>query len=233
MNNVLNHVAIIMDGNGRWAKKQNKERTYGHFHGVEKVREIAIAANDESIKVLTLYAFSTENWKRPMQEVDYLMQLPALFFSRYLKELMEKNIKIEAIGDLTPFPENTKKVLLNAINETSHNTGMILVFAMNYGGRTEIVEAAKKYHEAVVSGKMTKVLDENEFEKFLMTGTYPAVDRCNRTSGEQRLSNFLLWQLAYAELIFTETAWPDLSVEEFKHLLAVGSGRERRFGGLV
>ena len=233
MNNVLNHVAIIMDGNGRWAKKQNKERTYGHFHGVEKVREIAIAANDESIKVLTLYAFSTENWKRPMQEVDYLMQLPALFFSRYLKELMEKNIKIEAIGDLTPFPENTKKVLLNAINETSHNTGMILVFAMNYGGRTEIVEAAKKYHEAVVSGKMTKVLDENEFEKFLMTGTYPAVDLCIRTSGEQRLSNFLLWQLAYAELIFTETAWPDLSVEEFKHLLAVGSGRERRFGGLV
>jgi len=233
MSNALNHVAIIMDGNGRWAKKQNQERTYGHFHGVEKVREIAIAANDESIKVLTLYAFSTENWKRPIQEVDYLMQLPSMFFSRYLKELMEKNIKIETIGDLAPFPENTKKVLLNAIKETSHNTGMILVFAMNYGGRIEIVEAAKKFHEAVSSGKMKDELTEQSFEQFLMTNSYPAVDLCIRTSGEQRLSNFLLWQLAYAELIFTETPWPDLSVEEFKHLLAVGSGRERRFGGLV
>lgn len=233
MTSALNHVAIIMDGNGRWAKKQNKERTYGHFHGVEKVREIAMAANDESVKVLTLYAFSTENWKRPIQEVDYLMQLPSLFFSRYLKELMEKNIKIETIGELSPFPENTKKVLLNAISETSHNTGMILVFAMNYGGRTEIVEAAKKYHEAMVSGKMTETLDESNFEQFLMTKDYPQVDLCIRTSGEQRLSNFLLWQLAYTELIFTETAWPELSVDEFKHLLAVGSGRERRFGGLV
>jgi undecaprenyl diphosphate synthase len=233
MSNALNHVAIIMDGNGRWAKKQNQERTYGHFHGVEKVRDIAIAANDESIKVLTLYAFSTENWKRPIQEVDYLMQLPSMFFSRYLKELMEKNIKIETIGDLAPFPENTKKVLLNAIKETSHNTGMILVFAMNYGARTEIVEAAKKYHEAVSSGKMKDELTEQGFEQFLMTSSYPPVDLCIRTSGEQRLSNFLLWQLAYAELIFTETPWPDLSVDEFKHLLAVGSGRERRFGGLV
>jgi undecaprenyl diphosphate synthase len=229
----LNHVAIIMDGNGRWAKKQNKERTFGHFHGVEKVREIAMAANEEDIKVLTLYAFSTENWKRPLQEVEYLMQLPSLFFSRYLKELMEKNIKIETIGDLTPFPDKTKKVLLNAISETSHNTGMILVFAMNYGGRTEIVEAAKKYHEAVNSGAMTESLTETNFEQFLMTREYSAVDLCIRTSGEQRLSNFLLWQLAYAELIFTETAWPELSVEEFKGLLSVGATRERRFGGIV
>ena len=233
MPTALNHVAIIMDGNGRWAKKQNKERTFGHFHGVEKVREIAMAANDEAIKVLTLYAFSTENWKRPIQEVDYLMQLPALFFSRYLKELMEKNIKIETIGDLTPFPENTKRVLLNAIEETSHNTGMILVFAMNYGGRTEIVEAAKKYHEAKASGKMTDDLNETNFEQFLMTRSYPAVDLCIRTSGEQRLSNFLLWQLAYSELIFTETAWPELTVDEFKLLLDSGASRERRFGGLV
>lgn len=233
MPTALNHVAIIMDGNGRWAKKQNQERTFGHFHGVEKVREIAMAANDEGIKVLTLYAFSTENWKRPLQEVEYLMSLPAMFFSRYLKELMEKNIKIEAIGDLMPFPENTKRVLLNAIEETSHNTGMILVFAMNYGGRTEIVEAAKKYHDAVVNGIMKDPLTEANFEQFLMTRSYPAVDLCIRTSGEQRLSNFLLWQLAYAELIFTPTAWPELSVEEFKQLLDSGSNRERRFGGLV
>jgi undecaprenyl diphosphate synthase len=229
----LNHVAIIMDGNGRWAKKQNQERTFGHFHGVEKVREIAMAANDEGIKVLTLYALSTENWKRPLQEVDYLMQLPAMFFSKYLKELMEKNIKIETIGDLIPFPDNTKKVLLNAINETSHNTGMILVFAMNYGGRTEIVEAAKKYHDAVINGSMKDILTESNFEQFLMTKDYPPVDLCIRTSGEQRLSNFLLWQLAYSELVFTMTAWPELSVEEFKDLLKVGMGRERRFGGLI
>jgi len=233
MPTALNHVAIIMDGNGRWAKKQNQERTFGHFHGVEKVREIAMAANDEGIKVLTLYAFSTENWKRPLQEVEYLMSLPAMFFSKYLKELMEKNIKIEAIGDLNPFPENTKRVLLNAIDETSHNTGMILVFAMNYGGRTEIVEAAKKYHEAVVSGTLKETLNENNFEQFLMTRNYPPVDLCIRTSGEQRLSNFLLWQMAYAELIFTQTAWPELSVEEFRDLLDTGMHRERRFGGLV
>jgi undecaprenyl diphosphate synthase len=222
-----------MDGNGRWAKKQNQERTFGHFHGVEKVREISMAANDEGIKVLTLYAFSTENWKRPLQEVDYLMQLPAMFFSKYLKELMEKNIKIETIGDLSPFPENTKKVLLNAIDETSHNTGMILVFAMNYGGRTEIVEAAKSYHNAVLNGSMKEPLTEANFEQFLMTKNYPPVDLCIRTSGEQRLSNFLLWQLAYSELVFTITAWPELSVEEFKDLLKLGLSRERRFGGLV
>ena len=229
----LNHVAIIMDGNGRWAKKQNQERTFGHFHGVEKVREISMAANDEGIKVLTLYAFSTENWKRPLQEVEYLMQLPAIFFSKYLKELMDKNIRIETIGDLAPFPENTKKVLINAIDETSHNTGMILVFAMNYGGRTEIVEAAKKYQIAVMNGSMKGPLTEDNFEQFLMTKDYPPLDLCIRTSGEQRLSNFLLWQLAYSELVFTMTAWPELSVEEFKDLLKVGLSRERRFGGLV
>jgi undecaprenyl diphosphate synthase len=233
MTSSLNHVAIIMDGNGRWAKKQNQERTFGHFHGVEKVREISMAANDEGIKVLTLYAFSTENWKRPLKEVDYLMQLPAMFFSKYLKELMEKNIRIETIGDLNPFPENTKKVLLNAINETSHNTGMILVFAMNYGGRTEIVEAAKSYHNAILNGSMKEPLTEANFEQFLMTKSYPPVDLCIRTSGEQRLSNFLLWQLAYSELVFTMTAWPELSVEEFKDLLKLGLSRERRYGGLV
>ncbi len=233
MSVALNHVAIIMDGNGRWAKKQNKERTFGHFHGVEKVREMAIAANEEGIKVLTLYAFSTENWKRPVQEVEYLMQLPSLFFSKYLKELMSKNIKIETIGDLIPFPENTKKVLLNAIAETSHNTGMILVFAMNYGGRKEIIDAAEKYHLAKISGSMIELLTESNFEQFLMTKNYPPVDLCIRTSGEQRLSNFLLWQLAYSELIFTDTAWPELSVEEFRALLLKGSDRERRYGGLV
>lgn len=228
----LRHVAIIMDGNGRWAKKQNQVRTFGHFHGVDKVREIAIAANSIGVEVLTLYAFSTENWKRPLEEVDYLMQLPALFFNKFLQELMEKNIKIQSIGDLTPFPTATKTVMLNAIQATSQNTGMVLVFAMNYGGRDEIVRAAKAYAADVQSQKRENSLTEAEFEKYLMTAAYPPVDVCIRTSGEQRLSNFLLWQLAYAELVFTPSAWPELSAEEFISLLDEGGRRERRFGGL-
>ena len=232
MTQALRHVAIIMDGNGRWAKKQNQVRTFGHFHGVDKVREIAIAANALGLEVLTLYAFSTENWKRPLEEVDYLMQLPALFFTKFLKELMEKNIRIETIGDLTPFPTATKSVLMNAIEATSHNTGMVLVFAMNYGGRDEIVRAAQAYASEVVSGQRSQSLTESEFEHYLMTAKYPPVDVCIRTSGEQRLSNFLLWQLAYAELVFTPSAWPELSSDEFVALLNEGSRRERRFGGL-
>lgn len=228
----LRHVAIIMDGNGRWAKKQNQARTFGHFRGVDKVREIAIAANSIGIEVLTLYAFSTENWKRPLEEVDYLMQLPALFFNKFLAELMEKNIRIKTIGDLTPFPEATKTVLTNAIRSTSRNTGMSLVFAMNYGGRDEIVRAAQAYAAEVKSNHRHNSLTESEFEEFLMTADYPPVDVCIRTSGEQRLSNFLLWQLAYAELVFTPLAWPELNAETFLGLLEEAARRNRRFGGL-
>ncbi len=233
MNQTLRHVAIIMDGNGRWAKKQQQARTFGHFHGVDKVREIAIAANEVGLEVLTLYAFSTENWKRPIEEVNYLMQLPAVFFSKFLSELMEKNIRIQTIGDLAPFPEATKTVLVNAISSTAANTGMTLVFAMNYGGRDELVRAAKAYAEDVRDGKRTNSITEVEFEHYLMTRDYPPVDLCIRTSGEQRLSNFLLWQLAYAELVFTPLAWPELTAKEFVELLNEGSRRERRFGGLV
>ena len=233
MDQTLQHVAIIMDGNGRWAKKQHQARTFGHFHGVDKVREIAIAANDQGIHVLTLYAFSTENWKRPIEEVDYLMQLPAVFFSKFLAELMEKNIRIQTIGDLTPFPEATKSVLLNAIKTTAQNTGMTLVFAMNYGGRDELVRAARAYAADVSSGHRSNAITESEFESYLMTREYPPVDLCIRTSGEQRLSNFLLWQLAYAELVFTPLAWPELTAQDFVKLLNEGSRRERRFGGIV
>lgn len=232
MNPALRHVAIIMDGNGRWAKRQNQARTFGHFRGVDKVREIAIAANSFGIEVLTLYAFSTENWKRPLEEVDYLMQLPTLFFNKFLEELMEKNIRIQTIGDLTPFPEATKTVLMNAIQSTSQNTGMILVFAMNYGGRDEIVRAAQAYAADVRSDHRQNSLTESEFENYLMTALYPPVDICIRTSGEQRLSNFLLWQLAYAELVFTPLAWPELTSENFLALLEEGARRDRRYGGL-
>lgn len=228
----LKHVAIIMDGNGRWAKQHHKIRTFGHLHGTEKVREIAIAANDDGIQVLTLYAFSTENWKRPAKEVEYLMGLPAVFFDRYLKELMDKNIKIESIGNMAEIPPNTRDVLLSAIKQTQQNTGMILCFAMNYGSRNEIVNAAKQYHQAVIQNKIREDINEAEFESFLMTNHYPPVDLCIRTSGEQRLSNFLLWQIAYAELVFTPTTWPDFSASELHEIFVNVSQRERRFGGL-
>lgn len=223
------HVAIIMDGNGRWAKKQNQIRTFGHQQGTEKVRDIAIAANDLGIKVLTLYAFSTENWKRPKEEVEFLMKLPDVFFNRFLKELMEKNICIQSIGELSAFPEDTRLVLERAIEATSKNTGMILCFAMNYGARREIVLAA----EAWAKQKREDItLTEEQFSKLLMTHEYPEVDVCIRTSGEQRLSNFLLWQLAYAELVFEDKAWPEFMAEDLKRILTEVSQRDRRFGGL-
>lgn len=226
------HVALIMDGNGRWAKAQNKIRTFGHLQGSEKVREIAIAANDLNIEVLTLYAFSTENWKRPKDEVDYLMALPDVFFKKFLKELMDKNIRIQTIGELEAFPDSTRNVLLRAIQQTSHNTGMILCFAMNYGGQRELFLAAQHYHQAIVDGIISKDITLSEFEQFLMTREYPPVDLCIRTSGEQRLSNFLLWQLAYAELVFEPCAWPELTADHFKEIVLEAQKRDRRFGGL-
>ncbi len=226
------HVAIIMDGNGRWAKAQNKERTFGHQEGSEKVREIAIAANDLGIEVLTLYAFSTENWKRPKEEVDFLMKLPDVFFKRFLKELMDKNIRIQSIGELSAFPDSTRDVLERAIKTTSTNTGMILNFAMNYGGRREITLAAQKYAQAVLDMKQDIDISEEDFNQYMMTKDYPDVDVCIRTSGETRLSNFLLWQLAYAELVFEPTPWPAFSADLFKSILADVAQRDRRFGGL-
>lgn len=226
------HVAIIMDGNGRWAKAQQKERTFGHQQGSEKVREIAIAANDLGIEVLTLYAFSTENWKRPKEEVDFLMKLPDVFFNRFLKELMDKNIRIQTIGELDAFPDSTRDVLLRAIAATRNNTGMILCFAMNYGAKREIVLAAQAYHQAVTDGIMEAEITEIQFEQFLMTKDYPPVDVCIRTSGEQRLSNFLMWQLAYAELVFDPIPWPDFTASHFKDVVLDVQRRDRRFGGL-
>ena len=226
------HVAIIMDGNGRWAKKQNQVRTYGHEKGSENVREIAIAANDLGIEVLTLYAFSTENWKRPKEEVDFLMALPDVFFKRFLKELMEKNIRIESIGELEAFPDHTRKVLQRAINETSKNTGMILCFAMNYGARREIILAAEAYAKSKQVDQDHHSLTEQEFESYLMTHRYPPLDLCIRTSGEMRISNFLLWQLAYAELVFDSTPWPEFTRERFIRVVEDAQKRDRRFGGL-
>lgn len=227
METTCRHVAIIMDGNGRWAKKQNQKRTFGHLSGSENVRNIALAANKLNIKVLTLYAFSTENWKRPLEEVDYLMKLPEVFFNRFMDELMREGIKIMAIGDLSRFPANTRRVLLSAIEKTKNNQGLVLNFAMNYGGRDEIIRAVKK----IIEEKITDI-DEQSFEKYLMTAGLPPVDLMIRTSGEQRISNFLLWQLAYSELIFTDVSWPEFKEDDLADAIRQFESRNRRFGGL-
>ncbi len=228
----IRHVAIIMDGNGRWAQKQKRERTYGHYQGVENVRNIAIMANKLDIAVLTLYAFSTENWRRPIEEVNYLMKLPEVFFNRFLDELMKENIRIKMIGDYNLIPEDTTKVLQAAINKTAHNTGMILNFAMNYGGKQEILAAVNSCIQDMVELNSLQEIDEAQFNSYLDTGDLPDVDLMIRTGKEYRISNFLLWKLAYAELTFTDEPWPEFTPELFKKIIDDFYQRERRFGGL-
>ena len=232
MEEKIRHVAIIMDGNGRWAKKQGKVRTAGHYQGVENVRNIAIAANDLGVEVLTVFAFSTENWKRPEEEVSYLMKLPSVFFKRFLKELMEKNIRITMIGEMDQIPKETTKVLQAAIDDTKANTGMILNFAMNYGVRREIVLAAQAYARDVRDGKASDTISDEQFGQYLMGAQFPPLDLLIRTSGEYRISNFLLWEIAYAEMIFVDEAWPEFTPELLKQCLDQFKQRDRRFGGV-
>lgn len=220
------HVAIIMDGNGRWATKQKKERTFGHYYGSERVRDIALTALSVGVEALTLYAFSTENWKRPQKEIDYLMKLPAVFFDKFLNELMEKGISVRVIGDLSRIPEKTRKVMINAVEKTSGNQKLILNFALNYGSRDEIVRAV---NTLVTSGQQ---ITEETLDNALDTSGLPEVDLLIRTGGDKRLSNYLLWQLAYAELMFVEDTWPQFSNERFIECLESFGSRERRFGGL-
>lgn len=225
------HIAIIMDGNGRWAKKRGMPRTFGHKEGAQNIRRIALAANKRGIKALTCYAFSTENWKRPEDEVSYLCKLPRLFFDQYLKDLMENNIRIAFIGELQAFPLDTQNVINSAIEKTKNNTGLILSFAINYGGQREILLAAKAYADDVLNGRANDI-DEAGFSQYLMTKDFPEVDLMIRTSGELRISNFLLWQLAYSELIFTEVAWPDFNEQELDACIEEFNKRNRRFGGV-
>ena len=228
--NSLNHLAIIMDGNGRWAKKNNLPRTAGHYKGVEVIRDITIHCNQLGIKCLTVYAFSTENWKRSEQEVSYIMSLPKVFVDSYLKELMENNVKLMMIGDKTRLPKETRDILEYAIDKTKNNTGLILNFAVNYGGRDEIVRAARKYAQDYKDGKVLDI-NEESFKDYLYTKDLPEVDLLIRTSNEQRLSNYLLYQLAYSEFIFTETLWPDFSAEELDKCIKEYELRKRNFGG--
>ncbi|MEJ8735833.1 isoprenyl transferase [Erysipelotrichaceae bacterium HCN-30851] len=226
------HIAVIMDGNGRWAKKRGLPRTAGHKQGAENIRKIAIACNDLGVKALTCYAFSTENWKRPEDEVDYLCKLPKLFFNRYLAELKKNNIRVTFLGEIERFPLETQNVITTAVSETQDNTGLILCLAVNYGGRREITLAARKYAQDVMDGKIDNTIEEDAFGSYMMTQGLPELDLMIRTSGELRISNFLLWQLAYAELIFTPVAWPDFDAEELNKAIDEYNHRNRRFGGL-
>lgn len=226
MTTMLKHVAIIMDGNGRWAKRQQKERTFGHYYGSENVRAIALEALDLGVEMITLYAFSTENWRRPQKEIDYLMRLPKVFFDKFLNELNEKGIRICTIGDLSRIPQRTRDVMDRAVALTKNNQKLILNFALNYGGRDEIVRAVNQAIDAKVH------VDEISFATHLDTHGYPEVDMLIRTGGDARLSNFLLWQLAYAELVFLDMEWPQFGREDFKKCVLEFGKRERRFGGL-
>ncbi len=227
------HVAIIMDGNGRWAKKRNLPRVAGHHEGMKTVREIARIANRLGVKVLTLYAFSTENWKRPKLEVDFLMRLPGEFLSTYLTELIEENVRVEMIGDLSLLPNHTKKAIQKAIEATKENDGMVLNFAMNYGSRSEIVRCTQELVKKAAKGEIHwEDINEEVINTHLMTAHLPEPDLLIRTSGEVRLSNFMLWQLAYAEFSFTDVLWPDFDghclVKEIKEF----QSRNRRFGSV-
>ncbi|NCU16500.1 isoprenyl transferase [Pallidibacillus pasinlerensis] len=227
------HVAIIMDGNGRWAKKRSLPRVAGHHEGMKVVRKITILANDLGIETLTMFAFSTENWKRPKTEVDYLMNLPEEFLKIYLPELIEKNVKVQMIGDRTQIPKHTLRAVDKAIDDTKDNDGLILNFALNYGSRAEILHAVKEIALDIKNGKIVEEnISEELFSNYLMTKNLPDPDLLIRTSGEIRLSNFMLWQLAYTEFCFTNVLWPDFNEEEFLNAIEQYQKRSRRFGGI-
>lgn len=227
------HVAIIMDGNGRWAKNRGMPRIAGHKEGMGVVKKIVRYASDTGIKVLTLYAFSTENWKRPKNEVEFLMKLPVDFLNTYLPELIERNVRVQTIGDFDALPPHTKKAVQEAIDRTSQNDGLILNFALNYGSRAEMVHAVKRISKKVQDGDLEVTeIDEDLFGSELFTSDLWEPDLLIRTSGEQRLSNFLLWQLAYAEFWFTEVYWPDFTENHFEKALYDYQNRKRRYGGV-
>nr|WP_263313497.1 isoprenyl transferase [Mammaliicoccus sp. Marseille-Q6498] len=230
---VPDHIAIIMDGNGRWAKNKKMPRIKGHYEGMQTVKKITRKANDLGIKYLTLYAFSTENWSRPEDEVKYLMKLPGDFLKTFLPELIEKNVKVTTIGFTEKLPKHTKRAIEEAIEQTKDNTGLNLVFALNYGGRAEIVNAVKELYHEVEDGRLSiDELDEDHIKNHLFTSEIPDPELLIRTSGEERLSNFLIWQSSYSEFVFTKTLWPDFDEQSLIDCLKIYQSRQRRFGGL-
>ncbi len=226
MNKIPEHIAIIMDGNGRWATEKGLKRTAGHEEGAKTVREITKHCSNLGVKYLTLYAFSTENWNRPKVEVQFLMKLLERYFKSELPVYQENNVKFRAIGDLSKFSAKLQETIKDVENKTSSNTGLTQVLALNYGSRDEIIRAVKKLCEQNIE------VSEENISKNLDTSFMPDVDLLIRTSGEVRVSNYLLWQIAYAEMFFTQTYWPEFSTNELDDILSDFGNRDRRFGGV-
>jgi len=227
---VPRHVAVIMDGNGRWAVEKGLPRHEGHRQGVETVRSVVRHCSEFGIKVLTLFAFSTENWKRPVREVNYLMSLPVEYFKTELDELMRNNVQVRMIGDKKKLPRRVQKAVDDGFEATRNNTGMILNFALNYGSRQEIIMAVDGLLSDAKEGRIKGKINEKTFSRYMYTAELPDPDLLIRTSGEIRISNFLLWQLAYSELWFTDVYWPDFSKLHLLEALYEYQNRKRRFG---
>jgi len=231
---VPRHVAIIMDGNGRWAKERKLPRSLGHLEGVKRIRDIVKAAAELGISVVTFFAFSAENWKRPKREVGMLMRYLDNFLIREVNELHKNNIRFKAIGKGSPLPESIQNKIREAELRTAENTGLTVALALNYGSRQEIVEASQSFARDVLSGKLdAQDLDADKFSRYLYTSGLPDPDLLIRTSGEMRISNFLLWQLSYAELYFTKKFWPEFKKDDFRKAIDEFKLRERRFGAGV
>ncbi len=226
---VPRHIAIIMDGNGRWAKMRSLSRSEGHKKGAEVIEPLVDAAIDLGVKAISLYAFSIENWLRPKFEVYELWSLLEVFFKNNIRKIKDKNIRVKHSGTLKKLPPSTKKTIKNAIEETSGNSRMVLNFCINYGSRQEIITAVNDWLD---KRKRSEKLTAKKLEKFLFTEDLPEIDLMIRTSGEYRISNFLLWQLAYAELYFTDVLWPDFTPEELYKAVYAYQNRERRYGGI-
>ncbi|MCU0348218.1 MAG: isoprenyl transferase [Saprospiraceae bacterium] len=231
MEKLPRHIAVIMDGNGRWAKEQGMARVFGHRNGVKAVRETTEACTELGVQYLTLYAFSTENWNRPEAEVNALMALLVETIKNEIKTLNENGVRLRAIGDLNRLPDKSHKTLLKAIDDTKQNARMTLVLALNYSAKWEIVEAVRKLAAAAKSGEIEPSdIDEQAFSNALSTAGIPDPELLIRTSGESRISNFLLWQIAYSELYFTPVLWPDFRREHLYQAIVDFQNRERRFG---
>lgn len=231
------HIGIIMDGNGRWAKKRMQPRIMGHKAGMDALQAVTIKASEMGVKVLTVYAFSTENWTRPVDEVKFIMSLPVEFFDKYVPELHKNNVKVQMIGDTSRLPKDTLDALDRARNLTKRNSGLILNFALNYGGRAEIVSAVKQIAQDVLDARFnTGDITEDLIANYLNTASLPYLyrdpDLIIRTSGELRLSNFLPWQAAYSEFYFTNVLWPDFKEKELVAAIEEYNRRHRRFGGV-
>jgi len=232
-NNIPKHIAIIMDGNGRWAKERGLPRTVGHRKGINRIKEILKAADKLGVKYITFFAFSTENWQRPKKEVDMLMHALDNFLRNQLRDLNKNNIRLIVIGEDDPLPEYLRKRIKEAEDSTRKNSGLVAIIALNYGGRAEIINAAKRFALGVASGRETADnLTPELFSGLLYTAVIPDPDLLIRTSGEMRISNFLLWQLSYAELYFPKKYWPEFSPKDLEKAIKEYQNRERRFGGV-